>query len=126
MFAVFFKSRVIKNTKEVKITMPEKLLFTISEVSRLVKIKPHVLRYWESEFSNLRPEKSESGQRKYRQKDLDLILKIKELLYNKKYTILGAKEVLKKEPIELEVKSSYLDLSWIRKELNDLLQILEQ
>ncbi|MBU0600162.1 MerR family transcriptional regulator, partial [bacterium] len=85
-----------------------------------------VLRYWESEFSNLRPEKSESGQRKYRQKDLDLILKIKELLYNKKYTILGAKEVLKKEPIELEVKSSYLDLSWIRKELNDLLQILEQ
>ncbi|MBU0600451.1 MerR family transcriptional regulator, partial [bacterium] len=49
MFAVFFKSRVIKNTKEVKITMPEKLLFTISEVSRLVKIKPHVLRYWESE-----------------------------------------------------------------------------
>lgn len=104
----------------------EKIFFSISKVARIVEIKPHVLRYWETEFNNLKPERSESGQRRYRQKDLDLILRIKDLLYNKKYTISGAREVLKKEAGAINVeKNAVVNVSWLKQELNEMLRILE-
>lgn len=103
----------------------EKIFFSISEVARMVEIKPHVLRYWETEFSNLKPEKSESGQRRYRQKDLDLILKIKDLLYKKKYTISGAKEALKKDAVAINVEKNTINVCWVKQELNEILRILE-
>jgi DNA-binding transcriptional MerR regulator len=72
-----------------------KLFYRIGEISRLAGIKPHVIRYWETEFNQIKPEKSARGQRLYRRGDLEIILKIRELLYEKKYTIDGAKRELK-------------------------------
>ena len=73
----------------------EKLYYSISEVSKITKIEAYTLRYWEKEFPKLKPKKSKKGQRIYTKKDLELISIIKELLHNKKYTIKGAREVLK-------------------------------
>ncbi|HDM76712.1 MAG TPA: MerR family transcriptional regulator [Deltaproteobacteria bacterium] len=83
------------------IDIPEKLFFRIGEVSKIVGVEPHVLRYWESEFKILRPSRIGSKRRLYRRKDIELILKIKELLYEKKFTIAGAKKVLKGKPVSL-------------------------
>lgn len=68
----------------------EKLFYSIGEAAEVVDVKPYVLRYWESEFSKLNPQKTESGQRTYRKKDLQVALVIKKLLYDEKYTIAGA------------------------------------
>ena len=74
--------------------IPDKLYFRIGEVSRLVGVKPYVLRYWESEFGALAPKKSGTGQRLYRRKDVERVLEIKRLLYEKRYTIEGARNFL--------------------------------
>jgi DNA-binding transcriptional MerR regulator len=73
----------------------ERLYYRIGEVSRITGIKPHVLRYWESEFKVIKPHKGGSLQRLYRRKDLDLILKIRRLLYEEGFTISGAKKKIK-------------------------------
>mgnify|MGYP002636440627 FL=1 len=72
----------------------KKLYYSIGEVSELTKLKAYVLRYWETEFSQLSPPKNRAGNRTYRQKDIDMILNIKDLLYVKKFTIDGARSVL--------------------------------
>tara|TARA_B110000116_G_C16617830_1_gene482389 strand:+ start:343 stop:678 length:336 start_codon:yes stop_codon:yes gene_type:complete len=69
-----------------------KLYYSISEVSKITDLKQYVLRYWETEFSNLKPKKNSAGNRIYKQSDIDLIKRIKHLLYIKKYTIDGARE----------------------------------
>jgi DNA-binding transcriptional MerR regulator len=74
--------------------IPDKLYFRIGEVSRLAGIKPYVLRFWETEFSTLGPKKSGKGHRLYRRKDVELVLEIKRLLYDKRYTIEGARKFL--------------------------------
>jgi DNA-binding transcriptional MerR regulator len=74
--------------------IPDKLYFRIGEVARLAGIKPYVLRYWETEFSGLGPKKSGTGQRLYRRKDVELVLEIKRLLYDKRFTIEGARKFL--------------------------------
>lgn len=66
----------------------------IAEVSELTNVKAHVLRYWETEFPQLKPEKTRGNQRLYKAKDVDLVLKIKRLLYDEKYTIAGARQRL--------------------------------
>ena len=71
--------------------IPNKLYFRIGEVAKLAGIKPYVLRFWESEFSGLGPKKSGTGQRLYRRKDVELVLEIKRLLYEKRFTIEGAR-----------------------------------
>ena len=79
----------------------EKLYRSISEVSELLDIKPHVLRYWETQFSTLRPRKNRAGNRMYRPEEIKLLYTIKELLYGRRYTIEGAKRSLlaeKKQP----------------------------
>lgn len=73
----------------------ERLYYRIGEVSRITGIKPHVLRYWESEFKVIKPHKGVSLQRLYRKRDLDLILKIKKLLYEDGFTISGAKKKIR-------------------------------
>lgn len=78
-------------------TIPDKEFFSIGEVSNVVQVPAYVLRYWESEFRLLRPSRRTSGQRKYIRNDIDLIFKIKDLLYSKKFTISGAKKFLLEE-----------------------------
>jgi DNA-binding transcriptional MerR regulator len=74
--------------------IPDKLYFRIGEVARLAGIKPYVLRFWETEFPSLGPRKSGTGHRLYRRKDVELVLEIKRLLYDKRFTIEGARKFL--------------------------------
>ena len=74
----------------------KKLYYSIGEVSKATKLKQYVLRYWETEFKQLSPVKNKAGNRTYRQKDIDIIFEIKELLYNQKFTIDGARNMLSK------------------------------
>lgn len=78
--------------------IPDKLYFRIGEVAKLAGIKPYVLRFWESEFAGLGPKKSGTGHRLYRRKDVELVLEIKRLLYEKRFTIEGARKVLESKP----------------------------
>ena len=78
--------------------IPDKLYFRIGEVAKLAGIKPYVLRFWESEFHGLGPKKSGTGHRLYRRKDVELVLEIKRLLYDRRYTIEGARKVLETKP----------------------------
>lgn len=75
-------------------TIPEKLFFRIGEVCALIKVQPHVLRYWETEFPMLTPQKNRAGQRVYRRKDVEMVFRIRDLLYEEKFTIAGAKRKL--------------------------------
>jgi DNA-binding transcriptional MerR regulator len=76
--------------------IPDKLFYKIGEVARLTSLRPSILRYWETEFSLLQPQKSRSGQRLYTKKELNLVLEIKSLLYYEKLTIEGARRVMMK------------------------------
>jgi DNA-binding transcriptional MerR regulator len=114
--------------------IPDKLFFRIGEVSQLVGVEPYVLRYWESEFPGLSPKKSTSGQRMFRRKDVELLLSIKHLLYNEKFTIEGARKALKtgkmvEENPRMPARQEELfpapdPLPEIRKELSDILKLL--
>ena len=79
------------------VAIPEKLFFKIGEVCELTGVQAHVLRYWESEFPMLAPQKNRAGQRVYRKRDVEMALRIKELLYEDMYTIAGAKKRLANE-----------------------------
>jgi DNA-binding transcriptional MerR regulator len=123
---------------ELRPEIPDKLYFRIGEVSRLAGIKPYVLRFWETEFSSLGPKKSGKGHRLYRRKDVELVLEIKRLLYDKRYTIEGARKYLDSRTREISAKSSEKQsrpqpalfgdsgpaLEAIRKELAEILQLL--
>ena len=85
--------------------LPDKLYFRIGEVAEIVGVEPHVLRYWETEFRAIRPEKSRRGQRVYSRRDVDTLLRVKELLYVHRYTIAGAKQKLRGagvEPVQVD------------------------
>jgi DNA-binding transcriptional MerR regulator len=75
--------------------IPDKEYFKIGEVSSITDLKPHVLRYWETEFSILKPQKTRTSQRLYRRRDVELLLQIKQLLYKEGFTIAGANKRLK-------------------------------
>src|SRR5438477_4171113 len=77
--------------------LPPQTYFSIGEVSQLTQVKPYVIRYWESQFGVLRPPRRDSGQRKFTKKEVDTILRIKELLHEKRFTIAGAKRILQQE-----------------------------
>ena len=79
------------------VAIPEKIFFKIGEVCDLVGVQAHVLRYWETEFPMLSPQKNRSGQRSYRRRDVEIALRIKELLYDDLFTIAGAKKKLQTE-----------------------------
>ena len=102
---------------------PSKLFYHIQEVAKITDLKPYVLRYWESEFSMLSPEKEKNDQRRYRKTDIEMILKIKELLYEQKFTIAGARQSIKtSSPKQRAVRKE--SLKGIRAELTDLLDQL--
>lgn len=82
------------------VVIPEKIYFKIGEVCELVGVQAHVLRYWETEFSMLSPQKNKSGQRSYRRRDVEIALRIKQLLYNEMFTIAGARKKLQAEQRE--------------------------
>ena len=82
------------------VVIPEKIYFKIGEVCDLVGVQTHVLRYWETEFPTLSPQKNRSGQRTYRRRDVEMALRIKELLYDEMFTIAGAKKKLQAETRE--------------------------
>ena len=106
----------------------KKLYYSIGEVSEIVKLKSYVLRYWETEFKQLSPPKNRAGNRTYRQKDIDLIIKIKDLLYNKKHTIDGARSMLssKRNDIKPTVSPNANALSNLRKELEQIIDIINE
>ncbi|HYJ46607.1 MAG TPA: MerR family transcriptional regulator [Pyrinomonadaceae bacterium] len=79
------------------VAIPEKLFFKIGEVCDITGVQAHVLRYWESEFPMLAPQKNRAGQRTYRKRDVEMALRIKELLYEDQYTIAGARKKLSSE-----------------------------
>ncbi|TNF83191.1 MAG: MerR family transcriptional regulator [Acidobacteria bacterium] len=87
--------------------MAKKLYYKIGEACKMLDIQPYVLRYWETEFSALRPSKSKSGQRVYSEKDLQVIGRVKELLYDEGFTIAGAKKKLEAELVTGEVKPTH-------------------
>jgi DNA-binding transcriptional MerR regulator len=91
--------------------IPDKLYFRIGEVAKLAGIKPYVLRFWESEFPNLGPKKSGTGHRLYRRKDVELVLEIKRLLYEKRYTIEGARKMLEAKPKRTEPSAKSIALT---------------
>jgi DNA-binding transcriptional MerR regulator len=91
--------------------IPDKLYFRIGEVAKLAGIKPYVLRFWESEFPNLGPKKSGTGHRLYRRKEVELVLEIKRLLYEKRYTIEGARKMLEAKPKRTESAAKSIALT---------------
>ncbi|MBN2543056.1 MerR family transcriptional regulator [bacterium] len=109
----------------------EKLYYSITEVSEIAGLKAHILRYWESEFPILHPKKNRAGNRIYREKDIDAVLLIKNLLYEEGYTIEGAKKKIKdakregKTVKKVSKKNIYLNtLKEIQKGLKEILEIL--
>ena len=119
--------------KEVK-----KLYYSIGEVSEVTKLKQYVLRYWETEFVQLKPAKNSAGNRNYRKSDIDLILDIKDLLYKRHYTIKGAKLHLKQEynkssviknntkTIKLNPSINKEILLNIKKGLTDIIELIDE
>ena len=82
------------------VVIPEKIYFKIGEVCELVGVQAHVLRYWETEFPTLSPQKNKSGQRSYRRRDVEIALRVKQLLYSEMFTIAGARKKLQNEARE--------------------------
>jgi DNA-binding transcriptional MerR regulator len=137
VFSVQYSAPVAVNPA--KQDIPDKLYFRIGDVSRLAGIKPYVLRYWETEFSAISPKKSGTNQRLYRRKDVELILEIKYLLYEKRFTIEGARKAIESRPKPAAAPkraaknaaqrtlfgSPGPDLTLIRDELQDILSLLK-
>lgn len=115
--------------------IPDKLYFKIGEVAKLVGVKPYVLRYWETEFPEIRPGKSQKNQRLYKRKEVETVFKIKELLYKEKFTISGAKKRLKdldkglvipEEPVkQIPLFTSVEDKDFFKKLKTELSEMLE-
>ena len=116
------------NTNSIK-----KLYYSIGEVSKITDLKQYVLRYWETEFKQLNPNKNKAGNRTYRQKDIDTILKIKNLLYREKFTIEGARKMLSQPSKEVKavtktekkVITAGVNTKFLEKIRNDLKSILD-
>ena len=106
----------------------KKLYYSIGEVSKMVELKSYVLRYWETEFKQLSPPKNRAGNRTYRKTDIDLIIKIKDLLYNKKYTIEGARTMLsRKKYSETPLLNKQIDtITNLKKELLEIIRIINE
>src|SRR6266699_5536837 len=97
--------------------IPDKLFFRIGDVSQLVGVEAYVLRYWKYEFPGLSPKKSNTGQRMFRRKDVELLLNIKHLLYDKKFTIEGARKALQDKAREDKAREAVPAVSVRQQEL---------
>ena len=108
------------------INIPNKRYFTIGEASKICDVKAHVLRYWESEFKDLEPIKRKGNRRYYQQKDLILVLQIKELLQNRGFTIDGAKNMILNDDITTASTVNKHFVDQIRNDLQEILSILKK
>jgi DNA-binding transcriptional MerR regulator len=120
-----------KARKSSEIVVPDKLYFRIGEVADLCRLPAYVLRFWESEFPQLKPVKSSTGQRMYRRKDVENVLRIKELLYEQGFTIAGARQQFRSEAHEQKKQHPLpfpshkpAELAHIRHGLQEILGIL--
>jgi DNA-binding transcriptional MerR regulator len=102
-------------------SIPDKLFFKIGEVCELIDVQPHVLRYWESEFPMLTPQKNRAGQRTYRRKDVEVVVRIKQLLYDEGFTIAGAKKKL-----SIELRGGGAKLKVVAPEVVEMVPELKQ
>lgn len=107
------------------VRIPDKLYFKIGEVARIAGVEPYVLRFWESEFPILSPRKAESGHRVYRRKDVETVIRIKELLYGKGYTIAGARLRLNPRLEDGPDEKTEDGLQKLRSGLEDILTLLD-
>ena len=105
-------------------TLPDKLFFKVGEVSTIAGVPAYVLRFWETEFHRIKPKRTPSGQRLYRKTDVELILQIKHLLYDKKFTIPGARQYLKTGSKDENRPPAAITLDEIRRELESIKKIL--
>ncbi|MCW8933964.1 MAG: MerR family transcriptional regulator [Gammaproteobacteria bacterium] len=113
------------NNKELPV-IPSKRYFTIGEVSELCGVKPHVLRYWEQEFTQLKPVKRRGNRRYYQRHDVILIRQIRSLLYDQGFTIGGARQQLTGETAKEDTSQSNQLIKQIRNELEEILQTLKK
>ena len=121
----------VRTRKSSDVIIPEKLYFRIGEVAQLCHLPAYVLRFWETEFPQLKPTKSSTGQRMYRRRDVESVLEIKKLLYEQGFTIAGARQHLRAEnhnhknqtPLPFPAKTS-TDLTYVRNGLREILGIL--
>ncbi len=121
-----------KTKKSGEVLIPDKLYFRIGEVARLCRLPAYVLRFWETEFPQLKPSKSSTGQRMYRRRDVENVLLIKKLLYEDGYTIAGARQWLRAESKPVKVQTGLFTaapmprdgLKYVRQGLQDILGIL--
>jgi DNA-binding transcriptional MerR regulator len=120
-----------KHAKSAEVVIPDRLYFRIGEVARLCRLPAYVLRFWETEFPQLKPVKSSTGQRMYRRKDVENVLRIKKLLYDEGFTIAGARQQLRAEsrtdkkqsPLPFPLASA-THLAPIRQGLREILSLL--
>lgn len=106
--------------------IPDKMYFKIGEVSDITGLEAHVLRFWESEFKNIKPRRTSTGQRMYRKNDIELILYIKHLLHNEKFTIQGARKYLESQSGHAKIApSAKVDLAYIRSGLEEIRKMLD-
>ncbi len=120
-----------KSAKTTEVVIPDKLYFRIGEIAELCHLPAYVLRFWETEFPQLKPVKSSTGQRMYRHRDVENVLRIKKLLYEQGFTIAGARQQLRMEskvdkkqvPLPFPERSA-LDLKHIRQGLREILALL--
>jgi DNA-binding transcriptional MerR regulator len=114
-----------------EVAIPDKLYFRIGEVATLCRLPAYVLRFWETEFPQLKPVKSSTGQRMYRKRDVESVVRIKRLLYDEGFTIAGARQQLREEARSERNQAALpfpmnpaIDVAQVRSELQQILQIL--
>jgi DNA-binding transcriptional MerR regulator len=125
------RKATVKTSKTAEVVIPERLYFRIGEVASLCRLPAYVLRFWETEFPQLKPVKSSTGQRMYRRKDVESVLRIKTLLYEQGFTIAGARQHLRAEikadkkqaPLPFPAASS-ANLKHVRQGLREILTLL--
>ncbi len=121
-----------KSGKEKEIVIPDRLYFRIGDVAELCRLPAYVLRFWETEFPQLKPVKSSTGQRMYRQRDVELVVRIRKLLYDEGFTIPGARQQLKAEAkpdrvqnaLPFPKKPRHDELRRVRQGLREILTLL--
>ena len=128
------RAAAVRKKPSQEVIIPDKLFFRIGEVSKLCSLPAYVLRFWETEFPQLKPNKSNTGQRVYRRKDVENIVRVKKLLYEEGYTISGARQFIKTEskrervqgalPFVTRPNSDRGELHEIKQGLRDVLGIL--
>lgn len=114
----------MQNKKPYQTELPDKLYFRVGETSTITGVPAYVLRFWETEFKRIKPKRTGSGHRLYRKQDVELILKIKYLLYEKKFTIEGARQYLMEKNAGEKKEPEAITLDEIRTELKNIRELM--